>query len=55
MLCFCAAGAVGQNFIFISLSRYGSLINVTITITRKFITIFISNFVFGHNISPMQV
>jgi hypothetical protein len=42
MLLFCAAGAIGQNFIFTSLQRYGSLMNVTITITRKFLTILIS-------------
>ena len=28
--------------------------NVTITITRKFLTILISNVAFGHHLSPMQ-
>jgi UDP-galactose transporter B1 len=30
------------------------LVNVTITITRKFLTILISNIAFGHNLSAMQ-
>ena len=54
MLLFCAAGAVGQNFIFISLKAYGSLVNVSITITRKFLTIFLSNLAFGHRLGALQ-
>ena len=43
--------AVGpQNFIFVSLNRFGSLINVTITITRKFFTILLSVIVYGHHV-----
>ena len=32
----------------------GSLVNVTITITRKFLTILISNIAFGHMLSVTQ-
>jgi UDP-galactose transporter B1 len=39
-----------QNFIFVSLNRFGSLINVTITITRKFFTILLSVIVYGHHV-----
>lgn len=36
------------------LCRTGSLVNVTITITRKFLTILISNVAFGHQLSGAQ-
>jgi UDP-galactose transporter B1 len=39
-----------QNFIFVSLNLFGSLINVTITITRKFFTILLSVIVYGHHV-----
>ena len=35
LLLYCACGAVGQEFIFLSINTYGSLINTTITTTRK--------------------
>jgi hypothetical protein len=34
----------------VSLNRFGSLINVTITITRKFFTILLSVIVYGHHV-----
>ncbi|CAM6022174.1 unnamed protein product [Sphagnum balticum] len=40
---FCLCGAVGQNFIFLTISRFGALTNTTITTTRKFISILISS------------
>ncbi|KAI5420876.1 UDP-galactose/UDP-glucose transporter 3, variant 2, partial [Lathyrus oleraceus] len=36
-------GAVGQNFIFLTISRFGSLVNTTITTTRKFVSIVVSS------------
>jgi UDP-galactose transporter B1 len=34
---------VGQNFIFLTISRFGALTNTTITTTRKFVSILISS------------
>eukprot|EP00735_Rhodelphis_limneticus_P006624 TRINITY_DN19055_c0_g1::TRINITY_DN19055_c0_g1_i1::g.13893::m.13893 TRINITY_DN19055_c0_g1::TRINITY_DN19055_c0_g1_i1::g.13893 ORF type:complete len:331 (+),score=61.86,sp/Q9M9S6/UTR3_ARATH/37.10/5e-49,UAA/PF08449.6/3.8e-73,EamA/PF00892.15/0.71,EamA/PF00892.15/6.9e-07,DUF914/PF06027.7/3.2e-06,TPT/PF03151.11/93,TPT/PF03151.11/4.4e-06,EmrE/PF13536.1/1.1,EmrE/PF13536.1/1.9e+02,EmrE/PF13536.1/0.0041,Nuc_sug_transp/PF04142.10/0.067,Nuc_sug_transp/PF04142.10/3.2,Cation_efflux/PF01545.16/1.3e+02,Cation_ef len=54
VLTFAACGCLGQNFIFASLKTFGSLTNVTITITRKFFTILISVLFFGHHTTPLQ-
>ncbi|KAL4392242.1 hypothetical protein AHAS_Ahas03G0325500 [Arachis hypogaea] len=43
ILLFCCCGAVGQNFIFLTISRFGSLANTTITTTRKFVSIVVSS------------
>jgi UDP-galactose transporter B1 len=40
---FCLCGAVGQYFIFLTISRFGALTNTTITTTRKFVSILISS------------
>ena len=48
------AGAIGQLFIFLTLSLYGSLTLVTITVTRKMMTMLLSVFLFGHNLSLGQ-
>ena len=42
ILLFCLCGAVGQNFIFLTISNFGALANTTITTTRKFMSILIS-------------
>lgn len=42
ILMFCLCGAVGQNFIFMTISRFGALTNTTITTTRKFVSILVS-------------
>ncbi|KAL2632755.1 hypothetical protein R1flu_004234 [Riccia fluitans] len=42
ILMFCLCGAVGQNFIFLTISRFGALTNTTITTTRKFVSILVS-------------
>eukprot|EP00850_Spirogloea_muscicola_P003157 SM000012S25419 [mRNA] locus=s12:1004440:1006471:+ [translate_table: standard] len=39
---FCLCGAVGQNFIFLTINTFGALTNTTITTTRKFMSILIS-------------
>lgn len=54
VLGFAACGAVGQLFIFYTLSHYSSLILVTVTVTRKMLTMLLSVFWFGHSLSAGQ-
>ncbi|PSK38148.1 hypothetical protein B9Z65_1339 [Elsinoe australis] len=54
VLAFAASGAVGQVFIFYTLSTFGSLLLVTVTVTRKMLTMILSVVWFGHRLSPMQ-
>ncbi|XP_068648615.1 UDP-galactose/UDP-glucose transporter 3 [Aristolochia californica] len=51
---YCLCGAVGQNFIFLTISRFGSLANTTITTTRKFVSIVVSSVVSGNPLSAKQ-
>ncbi|KAJ8773741.1 hypothetical protein K2173_006391 [Erythroxylum novogranatense] len=51
---FCLCGAVGQNFIFLTISRFGSLTNTTITTTRKFVSIVVSSLLSGNPLSTKQ-
>ncbi|KAF9624396.1 hypothetical protein IFM89_011321 [Coptis chinensis] len=51
---FCVCGAVGQNFIFLTISRFGSLANTTITTTRKFVSIVVSSVLSGNPLSAKQ-
>ena len=46
--------AVGQIFIFLTITWYSSLVCTTITTTRKFFTILLSVMYFGHHFTPMQ-
>lgn len=54
VLGFAVCGAVGQVFIFRTLSRFSSLLLVTVTVTRKMLTMVLSVIWFGHKISGMQ-
>ncbi|KAK4046860.1 UDP-galactose transporter [Microbotryomycetes sp. JL201] len=54
IILFGLTGAVGQLFIFATLSLYGSLTLVTITVTRKMATMLLSVFVFDHKLSIGQ-
>lgn len=54
VLGFAACGAVGQLFIFYTLSRFSSLVLVTVTVTRKMLTMLLSVFWFGHSLSRGQ-
>lgn len=54
ILLFGLTGSVGQIFIFVTLSLYGSLTLVTITVTRKMATMLLSVFVFDHRLSKGQ-
>lgn len=51
---FALAGAIGQIFIFLTLSRHGSLILVTITVTRKLFTMLLSVVCFNHPLTKPQ-
>lgn len=48
LLLFGLCGAVGQCFIFYTLEHYGSLVLVTVTVTRKLFTMLLSVFWFNH-------
>jgi UDP-galactose transporter B1 len=54
ILLFSLAGAMGQCFIFHLLSSHGSLVLVTVTVTRKMFSIIISNIVYQHAINYKQ-
>ncbi|KAJ9315783.1 hypothetical protein DTO271D3_4039 [Paecilomyces variotii] len=54
VLGFSICGAIGQLFIFHTLSRFSSLLLVTVTVTRKMLTMLLSVFWFGHSLSRGQ-
>lgn len=54
ILLFCLCGAVGQYFIFLTINSFGSLVNTTITTTRKFVSILISALWTGSPLSAEQ-
>ncbi|KAJ0634406.1 putative UAA transporter [Helianthus annuus] len=54
ILYYCLCGAIGQNFIFFTISRFGSLTNTTITTTRKFVSIVVSSLLSGNPLSRKQ-
>ncbi|KAI5371107.1 putative UAA transporter [Septoria linicola] len=54
ILGFAITGALGQVFIFRTLSKFGSLVLVGVTVTRKMLTMIISVVWFGHALSGMQ-
>ncbi|KAI5084129.1 hypothetical protein GOP47_0000298 [Adiantum capillus-veneris] len=54
ILLFCLCGAVGQNFIFLTISKFGSLATTTVTTTRKFMSILVSSLWSGSPLSPQQ-
>lgn len=47
---FSFCGAMGQNFIYYTLEKFGSLSLITVTVTRKLFTIVISLLYFNHNL-----
>jgi len=51
ILGFAACGAVGQVFIFFTLAKFSSLLLVTITVTRKMLTMLLSVVWFGHTLT----
>jgi UDP-galactose transporter B1 len=54
VLGFAVCGAVGQVFIFYTLSTFSSLALVTITVTRKMLTMILSVVCFGHRLGGKQ-
>ncbi|RMZ84332.1 hypothetical protein DV738_g524, partial [Chaetothyriales sp. CBS 135597] len=54
VLGFCAAGAIGQLFIFATLNRFGSLLLVTVTVTRKMLTMVLSVVWYGKSLTLGQ-
>jgi UDP-galactose transporter B1 len=54
VLGFAACGAVGQVFIFYTLSTFSSVLLVTVTVTRKMFTMILSVVAFGHRLTQMQ-
>ena len=54
ILSFAVCGAIGQIFIYYTLSRFSSLLLVTVTVTRKMLTMMLSVLWFGHRLSGMQ-
>ncbi|KNE62430.1 hypothetical protein AMAG_07649 [Allomyces macrogynus ATCC 38327] len=54
MALFALCGALGQVFIFHTLGRFGSLLLVTITVTRKMFSIILSVLMYNHHISLAQ-
>ena len=54
ILSFAACGAVGQIFIYYTLSHFSSLVLVTVTVTRKMLTMMLSVVWFGHRLTEMQ-
>ncbi|RDW71091.1 hypothetical protein BP6252_07654 [Coleophoma cylindrospora] len=54
VLGFALCGAVGQVFIFYTLSTFSSLLLVTITVTRKMLTMILSVVWFGHTLGRTQ-
>lgn len=51
---FALCGAMGQNFVYYTLEKFGSLSLVTVTVTRKLFTILISLFYFKHTLNAKQ-
>jgi len=51
---FAFSGAIGQIFIFFTLSMHGSLVLVTITVTRKLFTMLLSVIWFNHSLTSEQ-
>jgi len=54
ILGFSLCGALGQLFIFYTLEHFGSLVLVTVTVTRKLFTILLSLFWFRHSMNARQ-
>jgi UDP-galactose transporter B1 len=54
VLAFSACGAIGQVFIFHTLAHFSSLLLVTVTVTRKMLSMLASVVLFGHQVTGMQ-
>lgn len=54
VLGFAVCGAIGQVFIYLTLARFSSLLLVSVTVTRKMLSMLLSVFWFGHSLNPQQ-
>ncbi|CDK27019.1 unnamed protein product [Kuraishia capsulata CBS 1993] len=54
ILVFAVLGSIGQIFIFITLEKFDSIVLVTVTVTRKMLSMLFSVFLFGHDLSLLQ-
>lgn len=54
LLAYSLCGAVGQCFIFFTLEKYGSLVLIMITVTRKMISMLLSIIVFNKKVNVIQ-
>lgn len=54
VLGFAACGAIGQLFIYATLERFESIVLVTVTLTRKMLTMLLSLVWFGKKLNPGQ-
>ncbi|KAL1961350.1 hypothetical protein VTO42DRAFT_78 [Malbranchea cinnamomea] len=54
VLAFAACGAIGQLFIYHTLAHFSSLLLVTVTVTRKMLTMLLSVVWFGHKLRSGQ-
>lgn len=54
VVAFSVFGAVGQVFVFVILEKFGSLVLVTATVTRKMLSMILSVVLFGHRLSAVQ-
>lgn len=48
------SAALGQAFIYLTIGAFDCVILTTITTTRKFLTVFLSNVTFNHNFTQVQ-
>jgi len=54
ILSFCICAAVGQILILCVIREFGSLVWVTVSVTRQLFTILLSVFIFSHSVNAMQ-
>lgn len=54
LVAYALLGGLGQLFIFETISHFGSLTLVMVTVTRKLVTMLLSVVVFGHRLRPGQ-
>lgn len=54
VLMFCSFAAVGQVLLFALVKEFGSLLWVTVSVTRKLFTVLVSVFIFNHSVNTKQ-
>ncbi|CAM9639928.1 unnamed protein product [Ectocarpus fasciculatus] len=51
---FCLCAGTGQLFVFFIIKEFGSLVNVTVTVSRKFFSVLVSVYIYGHRLALRQ-